>query len=149
MPETVIINTSCLIALNQLGQVDLLCKLYNKVIVPVEVIDEFPELHLPCFSVVEVNEKDKSIFVEELNLGKDEMAVMSLALKTGNVCIIDDLKARKIAFKIGLKLTGTIGILLRAEKRGLIKSAFDEIRILKSKGFYVSEALLNKLKKIE
>jgi len=148
MPETVIVNTSCLIALDQIGRIELLCKLYEKVLVPAEVKKEFTDLDLPCISIVEVSDENKKVFVEELNLGKGETAAISLAVETGNICIIDDLKARKISLKIGIKISGTIGILLRAEKKGFIKSAYDELLILRSKGFYVSEELLNKLKKI-
>jgi hypothetical protein len=39
---------------------------------------------------------------------------------TGLKIIIDDSKACKVAENIGLKLTGTIGVLMKAERLGLI-----------------------------
>jgi len=45
--------------------------------------------------------------------------------------IIDDLKVRKVAENMGLKLTCTIGVLMRAEKEGFIVSAHDKVIELK------------------
>jgi len=78
-------------------------------------------------------------------LGKGEAAVLALALETGDTCVIDDQKARKVAFKMNIKVTGTIGILLKAEKEGLIHSAYSEVKNLKEKGFYVKKELLERL----
>jgi len=66
-----------------------------------------------------------------------------LASETGMKTIIDDLKAREIAEKLGLKVAGTIGVLLKAESLGLINDAYEKIRELREKGFYVSDELLN------
>ena len=60
----------------------------------------------------------------DLNLGKGEAEVIALANETGLKTIIDDLKARSIAEKLALKVTGTIGILLKAESLGLLESAY-------------------------
>lgn len=57
--------------------------------------------------------------------------------------ILDDLKARKVAKTLGINFTGTIGILLKAEKLGLIESSYISAKELKNKGFYVSDELLN------
>jgi predicted nucleic acid-binding protein len=48
---------------------------------------------------------------------------------------------------VELTVTGTIGILLKAEKVGLIDSAHDKARELRDKGFYVSEQLLDDISK--
>jgi predicted nucleic acid-binding protein len=41
MPEKVIVDASVLIALEKIGLLDILCKLYNNVILPEAVISEF------------------------------------------------------------------------------------------------------------
>ena len=79
--------------------------------------------------------------------GKGEAEVIALANDTGLKTIIDDLKARGIAEKFGLKVTGTIGILLKAESLGLLESAYKKPKELKEKGFYISEKLLDDLSK--
>jgi hypothetical protein len=61
--------------------------------------------------------------------------------------LIDDLKARKIAEDFGLSVSGSIGLLLKAEKMGLINSAFEKAKELKRLGFYVSDELMDKMSK--
>ena len=61
--------------------------------------------------------------------------------------MIDDSKARKIAERFGLTISGSIGVLLKAEKMGLIESAYNKVVELKNKGFYVSEELLSTISK--
>lgn len=146
MPLKVIINSSCLIALEKIDRIDLLCKLFKEVVVPTDVELEFGVFEIPCKTIIGVNEDKKRIFVEDLNLGKGEAAVLALALETGDTCVIDDQKARKVAFKMNIKITGTIGILLRAEKEELIPSAYSAVKDLKEKGFFVNDKILEKLK---
>ena len=81
--------------------------------------------------------------------GKGEADVIALASQTGLKVIIDDLKARKAAENMGLKLTGTIGVLLKAERLGLIASAQEKVRELREKGFYVSEELLEDISRFK
>ncbi len=83
-----------------------------------------------------------------MNVGRGEAEVIALAGETGIKTIIDDMKARQIAEKLGVKVTGTIGVLLKAERAGLINNAYDKTRKLKDKGFYVSDELLDKLYKL-
>ncbi len=52
------------------------------------------------------------------------------------------MKARKAALKLGLTITGTIGVLLKAEKIGLISSTYDKAEELRKNGFYVSDEVL-------
>jgi len=89
------------------------------------------------------------LLVSELNLGKGESEVIALASETGMKIIIDDMKARQVAEKLGLKVTGTIGILLKAEKLGLINSAHKKAKELREKGFYVSSELLENIYKLK
>lgn len=55
----------------------------------------------------------------------------------------------KVAETLGLSVTGTIGILLKAEKSGLIESAYNKAKELKDKGFHVSEELLENISKFK
>jgi len=115
MPELVIVDTSSLIALEKVNLLDLLCKVYFQVVIPESVIREFGIVSLPCLSTRTVGSNLLKLLVTDLNLGKGEADVIALASQTGSEVMIDDLRARKVAENMGLKVTGTIGFLIRAE----------------------------------
>ncbi len=71
--------------------------------------------------------------------------MIALGVESGIRVIIDDSKALKIAESLGLRVVGTIGILLKAEAMGLISSAYEEAIKLKKIGFYLIDELLDKL----
>ena len=60
--------------------------------------------------------------------------------------LLDDKKARKVANEMGVIISGTLGFLIKAEKRGFIESAYQEAMKLKKCGFYISSAIVNQLK---
>ena len=80
---------------------------------------------------------------------KGEAEVIALACESGMRMIVDDLKARKVAETLNLNLTGTIGVLLKAEKLKLIDSAYDKTKELRDKGFHVSDQLLDDISKFK
>jgi predicted nucleic acid-binding protein len=149
MPEPIIIDTSSLIALERINLLQILCKIYKEVVIPESVIKEFGNLSLSCLSIRKVESNLLKLLITDLNLGKGEADVIALASQTGLKVIIDDLKARKAAENMGLKLTGTIGVLLKAERLGLIASAQEKVRELREKGFYVSEQLLEDISRFK
>ena len=58
-----------------------------------------------------------------MQLDKGESSAIALALETPDCTIIlDDYKARKIADQLGLHITGTIGVIVKAKLNGLIPS---------------------------
>jgi len=147
MRDLAVVDTSCLIALNKIELLDILCKLYEKIFLPHMVIQEFggkPDLN--CVEVIRAESPLRSLLTGELNLGNGEAETIAYGYEKKVRIVIDDLKARKVAEKLGLKVTGTIGILYKAQKRGLITSAYKETVKLKRKGFRVSDEILSKLK---
>lgn len=89
-----------------------------------------------------VTPKDQGM-VTALKLSVDDGEAEAIALAYEYDCrlIVDDLQARKVAQHLGLQITGTLGILITARKRGMIDSVKEVIDSLESVGFYVSEAL--------
>ncbi len=148
MPEKIIADTSALIALEKIESLEILCKIYPEIILPKAVINEFGAPSINCYVVKEVKNPLIKLLISELNLGKGEAEVIALANETGMKTIIDDLKARQVAEKLGLMVTGTIGILIKAEKALLINSAYEKAKELREKGFYVSDELLDEIKKL-
>ena len=115
----------------------------DEIILTEAVMKEFGPLGIDCSSVSKVNSPLVKLLVSDLNLGKGESEVIALAREIGTRVIIDDLKARKIAETLELIVTGTIGVLIKSENMGLIESAYDKVKELKDKGFYVSDQLLD------
>lgn len=149
MLDPIIADTSALIALEKIDLLPILCKIYKEVVIPESVIKEFGNLTLPCLSIRKVESNLLKLLVIDLNLGKGEADAIALASQTGLRIIIDDSKARKVAENMGLKLTGTIGILLKAERLGLLSNAQKKVRELKDKGFYVSDELIEEISRFK
>lgn len=54
--------------------------------------------------------------------------------------ILDDLKARKIAERLDLKITGTLGVLLKAKEKKIVsKTANSLLQDLKQSGLRISQ----------
>lgn len=147
MPDTAVADASVLIALEKIDLLPVLCKLYKEIVLPDAVVRELGNVNITCHSVRKVESRLINILMRDLNLGRGEAEVIALAYETGLKALIDDLKARKVAEDLGLSISGSIGVLLKAEKLGLIESAFKKVMELKSKGFYVSDELLDEMSK--
>ena len=66
------------------------------------------------------------------DLGDGESSVLVWALShPGTPAIIDDLEGRRCAESLGITLRGTVGLVLRARRTGLIDSARDALERLR------------------
>jgi predicted nucleic acid-binding protein len=141
MRKTIISDTSCLIVLSNIGELELLKKVYDQIITTSDIENEFGE-ELPDWIVVE-NVKDLSTQkVLELQIDKGESSAISLALELpDSTLILDDYKARKIAQQLGLKITGTIGVIVKAKLNGIIPSIKPYIDKIKETNFRVSDEI--------
>ena len=75
-----------------------------------------------------------------------EIEVMVGAIEKGiSLVVLDENLARNKAMQFGLEVTGTLGILLRAKKLGLIKDIGTEIMRLKNAGMYLSSEIVERL----
>ncbi|MBI2923415.1 MAG: DUF3368 domain-containing protein [Planctomycetes bacterium] len=144
MPD-VICNTSPLSYLHFLDLLDLLPALMKQIVVPEAVIQELrvgrerglslpaPE-KLPWVTVK--TPASAKVLPMVTDLGPGETAVLALALEApGSVVILDDGAARRTAMALGVKLTGTLGILLDGKKLGRIKQVRPVLDELQRMGF--------------
>lgn len=84
------------------------------------------------------------------SLGKGEQSIMSLALKykeqsVDYYCVLDDKDARKIAFKLGLNVKGSIGLLLLLKEKGLLQNPNEVVEKIKKSQFRISDNILEEL----
>jgi predicted nucleic acid-binding protein len=146
----VIVDTSAFIALDRIGQVDLLRQLFGSVVRPQAVLDELlagGDSH-PLSAVLteadwvatEPNPTSSSLRPE---LGHGETAAITLAYESrADLILLDDLQARLVAAGLGLRVTGTIGVLLAAHKNGLGPGIDESLRMLDAAGFRMSAELI-------
>ena len=140
MPN-IISNTSCLIVLDNIGMLDVLKELYGKVFITEEVSKEFGKTVPDWIEVRKVSDnKYLKLMKNFVDLG--EASTIALAFETDDIVIIlDDLKARKLAQKLNLKITGTIGVLVKARKRNIITSTQEVLNRLRNEGFRISDEI--------
>jgi predicted nucleic acid-binding protein len=78
-------------------------------------------------------------------LGPGESAVLAEAMGLpGCRAVIDDLAARKCAASLGIPFIGTLGIVLRARRQGIIPAARPVMEDLLRGGMFLSRALLDR-----
>lgn len=139
MPE-IISNTSGLIALDNIGRLQILRDVYGQVLVPQEVAREYgAELPAEWINIVSVQNRE---YVRILSLFIDpgEASTIALAIeRPGSLMILDDGKARSLADKLNLNFTGLLGVLLKAKQNGTVSSLAQIINELKSAGFRIAD----------
>ena len=147
--DKVIVNSTPVIGLANIGKLDVLRQMYGTITIPQAVFDEIKSPSVQR----QVNAKRDWIRVEQINdasqkqmyrakLHAGEVEVMILAQeKKADLVILDDNAAKKTAKFLGLRVIGTLGILVLAKKRGYIKEVSPVLDALKRDGFFVSDDL--------
>lgn len=151
----VVVNTTPLISLHKIGKLDLLQKLYGSVYIPHGVYEElsvgskYNFLETIDFILIKKinNREAKKLFKTSLHKGEVEVMILAEEIKA-DLCIIDDLLARKYAQYLGLKITGTIGILLKAKEKNYISYMKPLLDSLIENNIYVDKHLYLKVLEI-
>jgi len=79
----------------------------------------------------------------ELQIDKGEASAIALAIEIrDSSLILDDYKARKIAENLGLKITGTIGVIIKAKLQGVIPSIKPYLEQIKKTDFRISGEII-------
>src|SRR5438552_212419 len=106
MHKAIISDTSCLILLEKIGELELLHNLFGDIITTQDVANEFA-LPLPPWIKIKNASDKKYQTLLEVSVDKGEASAIALAVEFDNcLLIIDDLKGRKLANQLGLKITG-------------------------------------------
>ena len=138
MHKTIISDTSCFIILTNIGELELLHKLYGQIVTTLDIANEYGETLPEWVEIVTVKDKYRQQLLE-MQIDKGESSAIALALETPNSTIIlDDYKARKIADQLGLVFTGTIGVIIKAKLNGIIPSIKPLLEKIKQTDFRLS-----------
>ncbi len=149
----VVLNNTPLVALWTIGRLDLFRDLYQEVLIPQEVEDEFLATDestrrqalecAPWVKTVELSSPRRAIAYVGLDPG--EAAVLAVAEeRDARLVVIDEKKARRFAERMGIPLTGTLGVLLSAKEAGLVSSVAGLIAQLQEAGLFLSQDLVRK-----
>ena len=153
----VVSDTSPIINLAVINQLELLHHLYGEIYISQAVYDEiaikgigqpgYDQLNkLPWVKIHEVSNRN---LVEALTLELDEGEAESIALaieKQADLLLIDERKGRNIASKFGLKYVGLLGCLIEAKHSGKVSSLKPLLDDLISKaGFWISSELYKRV----
>lgn len=138
MPKAIISDTSCFIILTNIGELELLHKVYGQILTTPEISAEFGEPLPAWVEIVEATDKYRQTILE-LQIDRGEASAIALALETPNsTVILDDYKARKVAERLGITFTGTIGVIIRAKLSGIIPSVEPFLEKIKQTDFRLS-----------
>ena len=95
MPKAIISDTSCFIILTNIGELELLQKVYGQILTTPEIVAEFGELLPELVEIAEVKDKYRQTILE-LQIDKGESSAIALALETpDSVVILTTIKPEK------------------------------------------------------
>jgi predicted nucleic acid-binding protein len=142
MPDIIIADTTCFIILSKINELQLLKDLYGTIYTTVDIASEFNS-PLPEWVIIRHIADDQKKQILELQIDKGEASAIALALEIPkSVVVLDDLKARILAEKLGINITGTIGIIVKAKLRGVIPSIVPLLTKIKETNFRLSTAII-------
>lgn len=155
----VVSNTSPILNLAIIGQLELIYQQFRQVQIPLAVLSELKvqenrpgskeiqaALNVGWIEVQAVSSQlSVQLLQQTLDRGEAEAITLAIELKADRI-LLDERDGRKVAKSLGLKVTGVLGILLRAKKEGELSSLPDAIdALVKTAGFRISSELLAKV----
>jgi hypothetical protein len=154
----IVSDTSPVRALNHLDKLELFSHLFDAVYIPPAVCDELLQPRRR-FTPVRIQQIPNAIVrspanfqrVQQLRLELDrgESEAIALAEELHVDLLIDEMAGRKLAIRLGLNVTGVVGVLIEAKNRALLPSVMPLIGQLRSElGFFISDRLLAEIRKI-
>ncbi|CUU10469.1 Predicted nucleic acid-binding protein, contains PIN domain [Armatimonadetes bacterium GBS] len=139
MKEPAVANSTCLIGLERAGWLHLLPSLFEPLVIPPKVQEEFGVYY--DWLIVQVPLNQAAVEAARTTVDDGEAEAIVLAQEKGWRLIIDDKKARAYARQQGVRVIGTLGVLLRAKQEGFVPAVKPLVEALQSTGFRITPAL--------
>lgn len=145
MQKAIVSDTSCLILLEKIGELEMLHKVFGDILITQDVADEYGST-LPNWVSIQNPTDRKYQKILETSVDKGEAIAIALAIELADcLLIIDDLKGRNLAEALGIKITGTFGLILEAKLSGKIDSVKPVLEKIKQTDFYFSKDIEKKI----
>ena len=138
--KIVITDTSCFVLLEKINALDILHQLFATVLTTPEIEKEYGQ-PLPDWVIIRsATQLLKEEFYQYVDLG--EASAIALAAEIScDYIILDDMAARKLAEKLGLPIKGTVGVLLMAKQKGIIRLFRPYLDLIQQTNFRLSPQL--------
>jgi uncharacterized protein len=134
-----VVDSTCLIGLERIGRLDLLQSLLDPILVPPAVAKEFGSR--PPWLAVEAPSSVGTIAALNLVVDAGEAEAIALAYERRCRIILDDRKARLVARRLGIPVTGTVGLLLKGKEAGIVPELLPLLDALDSNHFHIRNVL--------
>ena len=152
MSDSWVINASPVILLAKAGLIEHLSMVAKPLVVPQPVATEITKVREEDAAARWINGPGRQFVrpaafelpdLSSSGIGAGERAVISWAAANRDfTAILDDHEARIAAQRLGIKVLGTVGVVLRFKQAGLIPEAKIALLKIRSSGGYMSDALL-------
>ena len=150
----VVSDTSPLNYLILIGEENILTKLFGSIVIPQAVSDELLDAgassqvrewsqNLPDWVKVRHAILTPTASLDLLDRGEREAILLAQEL-SADLLLVDDKQARQAAVNLGIAITGTVGIVDKAARAGLIDLKTGVEKLQKT-NFFISDDLLNLL----
>jgi predicted nucleic acid-binding protein len=148
----VVVNATPIISLSLIDRLDLLDELYPRVVIPSAVHREVvtggkdrPGVisleSSPWIEVRDVEDPGRAALLSDLDRGEAEVIATAQEL-SADLVILDERLGRRHARRLGLALTGTLGVLLRAKREGMVSELGPFVEKLRVNGIWLGDALV-------
>lgn len=156
MPK-IVSNTTPIISLLKIGKLHILKDLYGEIFIAQEVFNElnagktkeyYTDISkIEWIKIKEIKNKKSLSYFLDLDKGEAETIILATEIEA-DLTILDETLGRYHAKHAGLKLTGTLGVLLKAKNSGYIEEIKPLLSDLKNKGIWLSDNLINEVLKL-
>jgi len=153
----IISNTTPILSLLKIDKLEILKELYGKIIIPYAVYLEiengkhkkyYKDLRQEKWIIIkEITDKKSRIFFLDLDEGETEVLILAKELGA-DLVILDEIIGRRYAKMLQINLTGTLGILLKAKEKRIIKTIKPLLIELIKKGTWLNKKLMDKVLEI-
>lgn len=148
----IVSDTSPISNLLQIGEIDILRAVFDRVIISISVYREICEVdesrrslaNLDWIEMREVTYTDlQHHLMQTLDPGEAEAIALAIEL-SADYLLIDESLGREVADQLGVRITGLLGVLLKAKQGGHIPTVRHYIdRLVSEVGFRLGRELIN------
>lgn len=140
----------------KLSRLDILKELYSEILIPFAVYQEieagknkgyYQDLSkIDWIKITKIRDKQALKYFLDLDAGEAEAIVLATEIGA-DLIIIDEKLGRFHAKHADLKVTGTVGVLIKAKNRGIIKNLKPLLYELTEKDVWISDKLIDDILK--